>query len=426
MILISKLIYNFILLPLLMIITLIGALFNKKIRTGISGRLKSINSLKEFSKQLKPRNICYWFHAASYGEYEQIRPVLAGLKEVKLHAKIIVSFFSPSGYNNVHDDHIDCKIYLPFDFPWTIRKAMKLTRPKKLIFAAYDIWPNLIWSAHRRKIHSTLFAARFVKGTKKLKPIIRNFYRSVYRCFKTIYTVDESDYLRVQKLVQGQNSPVLRVLGNPRYDQVKSKADEFTITHTEHVLDREKCIIAGSIHLEDEPIIMDALAEVLKKHNDTTLVWVPHDPDESYIARAETFFSEHGFECKRLGKKTVKLPSARVVLVDVVGILSRLYWHGQIAYIGGGFSTGVHNTMEPAIARLPVLFGPRNKQFHATGELIKAGGGFEINTSDDIKIILDKLLSDKEYFLKCSFAATDVIHQNLGSATRIVRGIIRD
>ena len=424
--LISKLIYNFILLPLLMILTLIGALFNKKIRTGISGRLKSIDSLKEFSKQLKPRNICYWFHAASYGEYEQIRPVLAGLKEVELHAKIIVSFFSPSGYNNVHDDHIDCKIYLPFDFPWTIRKAMKLTRPKKLIFAAYDIWPNLIWSAHRRKIHATLFAARFVKGTKKLKPIIRNFYRSVYRCFKTIYTVDESDYLCVQNLIKGQNSPVLRVLGNPRYDQVKYKADKFTVAHTESVLDRERRIVAGSVHLEDEIVIMDALAEILKKHEDVSLVWVPHDPDDSYISRAETFFSKHGFECKRLEKKKVKIPNVRVVLVSVVGLLSRLYWHGQIAYIGGGFSTGVHNTMEPAIARLPVLFGPRNKQFHATGELIKAGGGFEVKTPDDIKTILDKLLLDKDYFLKCSFAATDVIHQNLGSATRVVRGIIRD
>ena len=426
MILITKLIYNFILFPFLMILMAIGALFNKKIREGISGRLKSINELIKFSKQRKVWEKCYWFHAASFGEYEQIRPVLAGLKEVEPTAKIITSFFSPSGYNNVHDDHIDCKIYLPFDFPWTIRKAMKLTHPRKLIFAAYDIWPNLIWSAHKRKIHSTLFAARFVKGTKKLKPIIRNFYRSVYRCFKTIYTVDESDYVRVQKLVKGKNSPVLRVLGNPRYDQVKSKADEFTVTHTESVLDREKNIIAGSIHSEDEVVIMEALVDILKKHDDVSLVWVPHDPDERYISRAETYFIDKGFDCKRLKKKTVKLPKAKIVLVDVVGILSRLYWHGQIAYIGGGFSTGVHNTMEPAIARLPVLFGPKYEQFHATGELIKAGGGFMVNNHDEVFGVLDNLLTHQNLFLQASYASTDVIHQNLGSATRVVRGIIRD
>lgn len=423
---ISKLVYNIILFPLLMTLTLIGSLFNKKIRVGISGRFQSINKLKSFNKNLNPNDISYWFHAASFGEYEQIRPVLAGLKEVEPDAKIIVSFFSPSGYNNVHDDHIDCKIYLPFDFLWTIRKAMKLARPKKLIFAAYDIWPNLIWSAQKRKIHSTLFAARFVIGTNKLKPLIRKFYGSVYRSFRTIYTVDASDYLHVQELVQGVNSPILRVLGNPRYDQVKSKADEFTVAHTESVLDRERCIIAGSIHLEDESVVMTALAEILKKHEDVSLVWVPHDPDDSYINRAEIFFSDKGFSCKQLGKKTVKLPSVRVVLVDVVGILSRLYWHGQIAYIGGGFSTGVHNTMEPAIARLPVLFGPKHEQFHATGELIKAGGGFLVNNGEEVYGVLDNLLTNQDLFLQASYASTDVIHQNLGSSTRVVRGIIRD
>lgn len=421
-----QLLYNLILFPVLMILTIFAMVFNKKIRHGFIGRLKTISTLREFSKTLNHNDLTYWFHAASFGEYEQIRPVLAGLKEVEPYAKIVVSFFSPSGYDNVHDDHIDCKIYLPFDFLWTIRRALKLVRPKKIIFAAYDIWPNLIWIAKNRKIHTTLFAARFMKRTKKLYPVFRNFYQSVYHCFKAIYTVDKVDYLQVQKLVKGKNSPILRVLGNPRYDQVKEKADEFTVSHTQSVLDREKRIIAGSVHLEDEPVVMDAFAKILQKYDDVSLVWVPHDPDEKNISRAELFFSGNRLPSVRLGKKTVNLPIAKVVIVDVVGILSRLYWHGHVAYIGGGFSTGVHNTMEPAIARVPVLFGPRNEQFHATGELIKAGGGFEVHTSDDVYFILDKLFSDQDYFLDCSFAATNVIHNNLGSATRVVRGIIRD
>ena len=426
MIYFAKLLYNLILYPIMMVLTLLGTLFNNKIRKGVLGRLNSINELKAFDQNRQQGELTYWFHAASFGEYEQVRPVLAGLKEVEPKAKIVVSFFSPSGYENVEDDHIDCKVYLPFDFPWTIRKALKLVKPKKLIFAAYDIWPNLIWTANKRKIHSTLFAARFVQKTKKLKPIIKQFYRTVYRSFKTIYTVDKYDYLLVQKLLKGKEGTLLRVLGNPRYDQVKTKADEFTVSHTEHVLERENRIIAGSVHQEDEPIIMDALVEMLKKYEDVSLLWVPHDPDESYVARAESFFNGYGFSCDRLNKKTIKFPNSRVVIVNVVGILSRLYWHGQIAYIGGGFSTGVHNTMEPAIARLPVIFGPRNEQFHVTGELIKAGGGFEVNSGEEVGEILDKLLSDKDYFLKCSYAATDVIHENLGSATRVVRGIIRD
>ncbi|MFQ6676968.1 MAG: 3-deoxy-D-manno-octulosonic acid transferase [Fidelibacterota bacterium] len=402
-----------------------GLMVNQKIREGFLGRLKSIRLLKDFNASLNPRDLTYWFHAASFGEYEQIRPVLAGLKAIEPHAKIVVSFFSPSGYNNVKDDRIDCKIYLPFDFPWTIHKALKLVHPKKIIFAAYDIWPNLVWIAKSRNIRTTLFAARFMKGTKKLYPVFRNFYQSVYSGISAIYTVDKDDYLQVGRLIQG-NPSILRVLGNPRYDQVKEKADEFTVSHTQSVLDREKRIIAGSVHLEDEPVVLDAFADILKQNKDVSLVWIPHDPDKKNILRAERFFSEKGIMSVRLWKKTIQLPKAKVVIVDVVGILSRLYWHGQIAYIGGGFSTGVHNTMEPAIARLPVLFGPKNEQFHATGELIKSGGGFEIHSSDDVYTILDRLISNQSFFLKSSFAATNVIHKNLGSATRVVRGIVRD
>ncbi len=209
MIYFAKLLYNLILYPIMMVLTLLGTLFNNKIRKGVLGRLNSINELKAFDQNRQQGELTYWFHAASFGEYEQVRPVLAGLKEVEPKAKIVVSFFSPSGYENVEDDHIDCKVYLPFDFPWTIRKALKLVKPKKLIFAAYDIWPNLIWTANKRKIHSTLFAARFVQKTKKLKPIIKQFYRTVYRSFKTIYTVDKYDYLLVQKLLKGKEGQYL-------------------------------------------------------------------------------------------------------------------------------------------------------------------------------------------------------------------------
>ncbi len=426
MIYFAKLFYNFFLHPILMVITLFAAIFNSKIRKGFEGRMNSITTLKGFNENRHPGRLTYWFHAASFGEYEQIRPVLAGLKEIEPNSQVVVSFFSPSGFNNVLDDHIDCKIFLPFDFPWTIRKALNLVKPKKLIFAAYDIWPNLIWSANNRKIHTTLFGARFVHKTKKLKPIIKQFYRTVYSAFKTIYTVDKYDYVLVQKLVKGEDKPLLRILGNPRYDQVKAKADEFTVSHTEHVLERDKRIIAGSLHQEDEQIILDTFVDILTKYDDVKLVWVPHEPNKANVRKAESFFTHHGFACEQLKKKTIELPNAKVVIVSVVGILARLYWQGQIAYIGGGFSTGVHNTMEPAIARLPVIFGPRNKEFHATGELINSGGGFEVNNDKEFSEIMDKLLSNKHYLLKCSYAATDVIHKNLGSATRVVRGIIRD
>ena len=136
---------------------------------------------------------------------------------------------------------------------------------------------------------------------------------------------------------------------------------------------------------------------------------------------------KHGLSVNRHNSKfNLDIRGARVVVVGVVGILSKLYWQCQIAYIGGGFSTGIHNVMEPAIARLPVLFGPKHDNFLEAGELIQAGGGFSVKTSMDVTTRFSELLNDQDYYMNASYAATDVIHRNLGSSTRVVRGIIRD
>ena len=174
-------IYNLFLLPIMVFIGIIGVIFNKKIREGFFGRFNNDGALDDFISTLDRNNqTIYWFHVSSHGEFLQTKPVLAGLKEIEPHIKIIVSFFSPSGYNNIDDNIIDCKIYLPFDFPWLVRKALKTIKPKKLIFAAYDIWPNLIWTAKAMNIPTVLFAAKFKRKTKKSMPLVRSFYKHIY------------------------------------------------------------------------------------------------------------------------------------------------------------------------------------------------------------------------------------------------------
>jgi len=419
--------YNFILYPFMFITVSIWAVFNKKLKEGLRGRFRSIEKLRAFFSSVDRKRPVYWFHAASHGEYEQVHPVVAGLKDVEPHCVVVVSFFSPSGFNNVHDKNIDCKIYLPFDFIWSVRRAIKIVRPKKIIFAAYDIWPNLIWIAKYRNIPTTIFAAHFTKGTKKLTPGIQSFYRSVYHAFSAIYTVADKDYLCVQQIVSPNKSPVIRVLGNPRYDQVKNKADQFTKKHTISVLLREKRIIVGSVWPEDEAVISESIIRLMKEDDEVFLLWVPHEPSEEYVNQSVEKFTDAGFSTHILrSKKHLKVNRARVTIVGTVGVLSKLYWQGQIAYVGGGFTTGVHNVMEPAIARLPVLFGPRYHNSHEAEELIRDDGGFPISTSEDVYDIVKRLFADKNAFLKASYAATDVIHNNLGSSTRVVRGIIRD
>lgn len=421
-----QLVYNFILLPILLIFGSFGILFNKKLRLGLLGRVKSINHLKKFVSSKAPNQNIYWFHAASLGEYEQVKPVLAGLKEVETNALFIVSFFSPSGFHHADDDLIDCKIYLPIDLLWIVKKSLKIVRPKKLILAAYDVWPNLIWEAKRLGINSTLFAARFSENTSKMRPVIRNFYQKVYGSFSAIYTITKSDHDLLKDIFLPKEKPVLRVLGNPRYDQVKLKANSFTRERTESVLLRPKRLILGSVHSEDENIILESVVSLMREISDLSLIWVPHEPSKRIIETAKSYFEKEHFSTSRLGSKSPEKLDARVIIVDTVGRLSQLYWSGQVAYIGGGFSTGVHNVMEPAIARLPVFFGPRYTNFHEAEELIFDGGGFSIESGTELYLGLKGLLEDDSAFIKASYAATNVIHRNLGSATRVVRSLIHD
>jgi len=421
-----KIFYNIILYPIIFFALLIMSLFNKKIKEGFLGRLKSIKELKTFMNNINSHNDIYWFHAASLGEYEQIKPVLAGLKEIEPSSKSIVSFFSPSGFNYVDDSNIDCKVYLPFDFYWTINWCLKIVNPKKLILAAYDVWPNLIWRAKSLDIHTTLFAARFSNNTSKFFPFVKNFYKNVYGSFSAIYTISESDNKLLLTILKKSTKPTLRVLGNPRYDEVKLKADSFTIKRTESVLQRPKTLLIGSIHTEDENIIIDSIVSLMNELEDLSIIWTYHDPKDHYLENAESFFKSKNFSVERLSQTNPNNLNARVCLVDTIGQLAQLYWFGQLAYIGGGFSTGIHNVMEPAIARLPIFFGPRYSNSHEAEELINDGGGFIIDSGTDLYLGVKKLFRDNDKFFKASYASTNVVHRNLGSATRVVRNIIHD
>ena len=428
MIYVWYIIYNFFLLPIMMLIGIIGIIFNKKIRLGFLGRFNTFRILDNYISSLNKNNaIVYWFHVSSHGEFLQTRPVLLGLKEVEPHVKIIVSFFSPSGFENVDDNLIDCKIYLPFDFPWLVRKALKKIKPKKLIFAAYDIWPNLIWSAKATDTPTVLFAAKFKKNTKKLIPLVRNFYQHVYSNFNSIYTITKNDDKKIRLILGKSNKMILRVLGNPRYDQVKNSQDQYSINHSKEIFNRNKSIILGSMHSEDKNCIINGLLDLLNHDDDFNIIWVPHEPTPTEINNVYDYFAHKGYTVELYSKiDNLEANDSKITIVDVIGELSKIYWEGKIAYIGGGFSTGIHNVMEPAIARLPVIFGPRYDNFQEAIELIDLGGGWSINNNKEFYKIVNKLLNNEEMLLKASKAATDVIHNNIGASTRVVRGIIRD
>ena len=419
--------YNFIVYPLIFVVGCFFALFNKKLRVGIIGRFKSIGILKHYFINLDNNMNIYWFHAASLGEFYQVKPVMEGLKEIEPDCLCLLSFSSPSGFEYAKSDAIYCRIYMPFDFFWSIYRAFDIIKPRKIIFASYDIWPNIIWIAKLFKIHTNIFSARVKDDSIKLLPGFNSFYRSIYQPMSTIYTVAKKDYTRINFIIGNRNQPIIRTLGNPRYDMVKKSSDNFTKTHQNTVVDREKRIIIGSSHPEDDEVIIPGLIKQLKNDNNFSIFYVPHEPNQINIDKIISKFDTNGFSSTISNTKIIsKIPDKRIVIINTVGILNQLYWFGKIAYIGGGFSSGIHNVMEPAIARLPVIFGPRYHQAHEAEEMLKYGGGICIKKENEFENSLQSLLNDNKYFKKVSLAATNVIHKNLGSSTRIIRSLIRD
>ena len=421
-----KLIYNFLIFPFVLIFFLIGSIFVKKIRKGFFGRLASIKKIRMFSSNLDEKDSVYWFHASSHGEFEQIKPVLDKIKKANPRIKVLLSFFSPSGYDNVKDDLVDCKLYIPFDFYFTTKKVFEIISPKKLIFAGYDIWPNFIWSAYQKKIPIVIFAATFTFHKKIFSVLVKNFYKSLYKNISAFYTINDDDSDRIKNLIKRPNI-IIKTMGNPRFDRVKEKSDALKINKNKNLIKRTKRLILGSMHNSDKNMIIEPLEKLILNDHEISCIWAPDEIVEGRMIDIETFFGKKNISIERLGSKSINEIKSKVILIDTIGKLYKSYWYGQIAYIGGGFSpAGIHNVMEPAVAKLPVLFGPNYTKSHEAKQLINAGGGFTINNGTDFYNEVRSLFSNKEHLVKSSLSSENVIYKNLGSSKRVSEGILND
>lgn len=419
--------YNGIIYPLLFISVMVLSVFNRKLRIGNLGRFRSLSQLKLFFSYNKLNTGIYWFHASSLGEFFQLKPIIEGMKEIDNSFINIVSFTSPSGYEFANSDAMDLKIYLPFDFPWVISRALNICNPKKFVFVAYDLWPNFLWLAKYKSIHTSIFATRIKKDSNKFQPFVKNFYKYLYGAMDAIYTITDKDKKLISEIIGNNNTSLIRQLGNPRYDMVMESAKEFLPEEKYSIFKREKRIIIGSSHAEDNEFIIPGLSNLLSSFSDLKVLHVPHEPNKRQINKIKSQYNVLGYRPLVVNNlKDLLLPDDKIVILDVVGILSKLYWQGQIAFIGGGMSTGIHNVMEPAVASLPVLFGPRYDHAPEAYELIKNGGGFCIDSQKEFERILGLLLSESNRLEIASKAAKDVIRNNLGSTSRIIQNLIHD
>ncbi len=405
---------------------LFASIFSSKIREGIKGRLCTQKKLKSFSNNKKANEDIYWFHAASLGEFHQIEPIIRGIKKAGKNKRIIVSFTSPSGLNNASSSAMDLKIYLPFDFLWSIQKILTFIRPKMIIFSSYDIWPNLLWAAKKKHIQLSIISAKIQKDSIKFYPIVRNFYKTIYSLFDKIYTITDEDKKIYKELIGSVNKPIIASKGNPRFDNIYHDFKHKNILKNPISI-KNPIILIGSSHPKDDLILFPALINLFDAFSDLRVIHAPHEPSKKQTKSIIKNYSKSGYESVILNDlESIQTSSEKVIIVEGVGFLADLYWLSTISYIGGGFSSGIHNIMEPAVASKPVVFGPKHLKFIEAKQSIILGGGYCINDTISFENIIKTLLTDKKLLIKSSKASFNLIKKNIGASKKIINGILNE
>ena len=245
---------------------------------------------------------------------------------------IIVSFFSPSGFNNVKDDNIDCKIYLPFDFLISLYRSIKIVQPSKFIIASYDVWPNVISICKILGIKTLLISLRIHSNSFKLSFIGRSLYKAVYAQINQIFTVSSKDLSNLKKII---NSDRFMVMGNPRFDVSYMKSEDVTIKLSLDERIKKKIFLFASLWPEDNKILFPHIFDLLKKHSNSKIVIVPHELSESIIDYYKTLANENNLSYKVIDEyMDMNKIEVDIIIVNTVGILYKLYWQSYISYVG--------------------------------------------------------------------------------------------
>jgi 3-deoxy-D-manno-octulosonic-acid transferase len=355
-----------------------------------------------------------WMHCASLGEFEQGRPVIEGIKKRMPQYKILLTFFSPSGYEvRKNYQHADIVCYLPPDTPHNAELFTALFNPEKVIFVKYEFWNNYISAIRRRNIPLYLISGVFSEGQYFFK-WYGGFFRKILGKFTNMFVQDQRSY----ELLRRYGLQNVSIAGDTRFDRVMQIAAEAKgITQIEQFMGNEKMFLAGSSWKQDEEII----AQYINK-NPGKLKWMfaPHEIDGENIRRLEKLFS---IKCVRFSEFTDQSSDARVMIIDNIGMLSSAYRYAYIAAVGGGFGKGIHNVLEPACWGIPVLFGPNHKRFREAVDLIELEGAKSFENYIEFESILDEWLSNENLYRKTANSAGGYVNKNAGATARIMKEI---
>ena len=417
-------IYNSAIIAAVPLMRLYG-LFDEKVREGLAGRKRLEQRLRAFASTEKPEPIV-WFHVSSVGEFEQARPVMNRLTEM-LDGKltIVLTFFSPSGLNyyEKHDrsrknDAIRFVDYLPIDTTGNMRLALESIKPKAIIYTKYDVWPNLAIEASRKHIPQILVSGTLSPGSRNLSLPARIVTSKAYSMLDTIAAISDEDAERFRILARG--GPEIIVVGDTRFDQVKERADNVGITLPKAILKSgKKLIIAGSTWPQDEKVVVKGYRDFIDEYESSMLVIVPHEPTAKRIKEIESLLDEEDLTHELLSniERTERF-DREVLIVDGIGFLAELYRFGAVAYVGGGFTTGVHSVLEPAVMGIPIIFGPRHENSNEASALLRLGSAREVKNQKDFKNSLIELLLNERIRQSAGEKAWEFVRRNCGSSQK--------
>ena len=388
-----------------------AALFSNKLKKGVLGRK---NTFEVLEKNVTKQDKTLWFHCASLGEYEQGLPVFTTLRNQYKHHKIILSFFSPSGYEIRKNATIaDLVIYLPLDTKAHAKRFLDYVNPDLTVFVKYDIWPNVLNELKKRQLRAILISAAFRKNQLYFKFYGAPFRKALFT-FEHIFTQNETSKTLLNTL--GYNT--VTVSGDTRFDRVYNQLNiDNTLGFISQFKNNQLCVVAGSTWPEGESLCIDFINSEASKN--VKFIIAPHDIKANRIKNLQ----------ERINQKTVlfsekshkNLSDYQVFIIDTVGILSKIYSYADIAYVGGALGqTGLHNTLEPAVFSLPIIIGNHHEKFPEAKAMIEKGGLFEISKKDDFHAILNKLIKNSDFRLKSGSKNLDYIKKNKGAVIQIL------
>ncbi|WOF88115.1 3-deoxy-D-manno-octulosonic acid transferase [Segatella copri] len=403
----------------------IASLFNEKVRKMWRGEREAFKILKQ---KVDPNAKYIWFHAASLGEFEQGRPLMERIRKEYPQYKILLTFYSPSGYEvrkNYEGADIIC--YMPVDTRLNAIRFLRLVRPVMAFFIKYEFWSNFLHILKHRNIPTYSVSSIFREDQVFFKWYGRN-YAGVLKCFTRFFVQNEES----KRLLEGIGIKDVDVVGDTRFDrvlQIKEAAKQLPICeafrtgvassqsadvpHTDF-----KVFVAGSSWPPDENIFIPFFNE----HKDWRLLIAPHVIAEEHLKLILSLIKD-----KKVVRYTQTTPEeaaeADVLIIDCFGLLSSMYNYGDVAYIGGGFGVGIHNTLEAAVWNMPVIFGPNNKKFQEAQGLLKSGGGFEINTYEDFSGLMNSLMNDEAFLKQAGDKAGTFVAHLAGATDKVLASV---